>query len=143
MNVDTKWFLSALLWDVVAEGLDETGALIGKTVNDFRPKLVTAVEGFIADFRRTVEIAGFDTTLFNSLTRPFGAQLYLSLSANSIGFSSEGSEAMIGLHDKLSGYFELLVNYITVKPDGLLDLDFPEEDLDRMHRKIFTPYTWE
>lgn len=119
---------------------DESGAnpLNGRTVCDFSPDFISAVESFISGFRsfldeRGVEIPDYD--------RSFGGSVYFSLSGHGCGFwDSNETEHIQPLLQEYAGSryaFEQLD--LCEDENGHLDLAFLPEYRAEYRRKMFSP----
>lgn len=81
MNSHTSDFLESLLF--VSDRLE------GKTIYDFHPDFVSAVDSFIEKFETYLAKRGFDFNRLDELGRSFGGNVFFSLSGHGCGFWDE------------------------------------------------------
>lgn len=143
MNTDTENFLLALL------GVNDLGD--AATVHRFAPAFVAAVDTFISSFRDYLESAEFDMDRLDYLERPFGCNVYFSLSGQGVGFFDEydDPERTLGrdLQDHLDAFsgnhyrFEELECCLEWNDAEEIDLAFIPSALEEYRTKYFvTPW---
>lgn len=143
MKTDTSKFLETLLFCMESEDRPE---LDGKTIYDFSPAFVAAVDGFISGFESFLESKGFDLDRLNDLQRSFGGNVYASLSGHGIGFFDEYGDESKTLGDELQ---KLIQEYsgdayrfeqieLCEDENGNLDLAFKPEYLEEQRTKLFS-----
>lgn len=81
MKTHTQDFLESLLF--VSDRLE------GKTVFDFHPDFIGAVDSFTDKFETYLAKRGFDFTRLDDLQRSFGGNVFFSLSGHGCGFWDE------------------------------------------------------
>lgn len=81
MKTHTQDFLASLLF--VSDRLE------GRTVFDFHPDFVSAVDLFIAKFQTYLVKRDFDPSRLHDLQRSFGGNVFFSLSGHGCGFWDE------------------------------------------------------
>lgn len=81
MNSHTSDFLESLLF--VSDRLE------GRTIFDFHPDFISAVDSFIAKFETFLAKRGFDFARLDDLQRSFGGNVFFSLSGHGCGFWDE------------------------------------------------------
>lgn len=138
MKTETRNFLETLLF---CSESDDTPELKGKTVHDFSPAFVAAVDSFIAGFESYLEKNGFDMERLNDLGRSFGGNVYASLSGHGIGFFDESKTLGDDLNKLVLDYsgnryrFEHLD--LCEDENGKLDLSYLPEYRDEQRAKMF------
>ena len=142
MNTDTINFLEALLFNTDEESQMRGGPLYGKTVHDFSPAFVAAVDKFVSAFRAHLETTGFDMGKLDNMERSFGANVYFSLSGAGCGFFDDNDEEIAALQETLTTWagayrFEDLASNLDVGEDGKIDLSFIPSAIEEYREKYF------
>lgn len=137
VSQDTEDFLAMLLFCSPGYWSNDSEAdTHDRTVYDFAPEFVAAVETFIAGFRDTLDDLDLDV-----LSRSFGGNVYLSLSGHGAGFWDDAHPMGRVVHDRLvaysgSGYrFEQLD--VSNDESGLLDMAFIPSAREEYRNKTF------
>jgi hypothetical protein len=81
MTKHAQDFLEALLWS----NEEQEEELKGRTVFEFDPRIVEALESFISSFQAYLSIR-FEMDKVYALERSFGANCYFDLSGHGVGF---------------------------------------------------------
>jgi len=150
MKTDTINFLEALLFnadaieaDACAPDIDaELRPLMGKTVYDFTPAFIAAVDKFVSGFRDHLEQTGFPMDKLDASERSFGGNVYWSLSGAGVGFFDDREEVVCKLHERLKTWagayrFEDLASNLDVGEDGKIDLPFIPSAIGEYREKYF------
>jgi len=142
---DVAHFLKTLLW----ANEDQNEELKGKTIFDFSPEFVSAVESFIDGFREFLDKKGFEMERLDDLSRSFGGNCYLSLSGHGAGFFDEYGDPEKTLGDDLQA---LILEYsgnryrfeeidLSENEAGQLDLSFIPSAIAEYRQRMFTVAT--
>ena len=143
VSQDAEDFLATLLFCNEPEDWDEdedeppfNADMHNRTIYDFAPEFVAAVEAFIDGFRWTLGDLDLDV-----LSRSFGGNVFLSLSNHGAGFWDDAHPTGRVVHDRLVAYsgdryrFEQL--YVSNDESGLLDMSFIPSARDEYRNKTF------
>ena len=143
VSQDTEDFLTTLLFCNEPEDWDEdedeppfNADMHNRTIYDFAPEFVAAVEAFISGFRETL-----GNTDLDMLSRSFGGNVFLSLSGHGAGFWDDSHPMGRVVHDLLVAYsgdgyrFEQL--YVSNDESGLLDMSFIPSAREEYRNKTF------
>lgn len=145
MNRHTQDFLAALLWVADDRQNDPEGSFSGKTVNDFAPAFVEAADKFVSAFVRHLEKKGAGNLIPRG-GRPFGGNVYFSLSGHGVGFFDDRDPDVAEVQNLVkawSGYsgttlrFEELEYSLEVNGEGKIDLAILPDHLENVRSKLF------
>jgi len=133
MNSHTSDFLASLLF--VSDRLE------GKTVYDFHPNFVSAVDSFIEKFETYLAKRGFDFTRLDDLQRSFGGNVFFSLSGHGCGFWDErdpvGKE-LDSLLKAFSGPYRFEQIDLSTHRRGKIDLSIRVPFIAQYREKMFS-----
>lgn len=140
MNQDTTNFLTTLLW--LAYNEEEPRRFTDKTIGDFSPAFVAAIDGFVAAFRAHCNANGYSDKRLNDLQRSFGGNCYLSLSGHGAGFFDERDDELADLHKLITAWaggsrFEELESMLDIDENGTIDLAILPDHIDAYRTKLF------
>lgn len=142
MKRDTIDFLGALLWNADRPD-DDVRPFMGKTVYDFSGEFVEAAERFIGAFRAWLGEHGYADEVIDGGERPFGTNVYWSLSGEGIGFFDDRTSEVAELHDMIQSWavdseqFEELYYNLEVREDGKIDLSILPEHIEAWRKRFF------
>ena len=133
MKTHTQDFLEALLF--VSDRLE------GKTVFDFHPDFVSAVDSFIAKFETYLAKRNFDPARLDDLERSFGGNVFFSLSGHGCGFWDEQDPVGKELDEHLKAFagpyrFEQID--LSTHRGGKIDLAFRVPFIAQYRAKMFS-----
>ena len=135
MKTETENFLAALLF---TQPENEEGEIefADKSVHDFSPAFIAAVDQFIAGFEsylseREIEIP--------EIERSFGGNVYFSLTGHGVGFWDDGETAHLQGHLEAYSGNKYRFEHIDIyeHENGELDLSVLPEYLDERRKYFF------
>ena len=142
----TRDFLEALLF--IADNPDEDERpLEGKTIFDFSPEFINAVDAFVYGFQRFLADQYPELhERIDDCQRSFGGNVFFTLSGHGCGFFDErDSELGDALQSALVEYsggdkyrFEQLESNLSENDDGKIDLSFILEAITKYRSKYFS-----
>jgi hypothetical protein len=134
---DTKDFLLAILF--IANNAETT--LKGKTIYDFHPDFVKAVDCFIEKFEEYLTKRNVPHSLRDDLSRNFGGNVFFSLSGHGCGFWDDSHESGDILNQHLVNFSNNKYRFehidISAHRGGKLDLSFLVKFVDSQRNKMF------
>jgi hypothetical protein len=140
-NKHTNDFLAALLFTSHFTNNSTNGAR-SKSIYDFHPDFIKAVDSFITKFEAYLERRFFEFDRLDDLHRSFGGNVYFSLSGHGCGFWDEGNDTGSELNDHLRNFSGNSYRFehidLSTHRGGKIDLSILVKHNDEYREKMFS-----